>query len=37
LQSKLHLINDEAAERLRDVNRKIAEKQAELSSIQQGA
>jgi hypothetical protein len=36
LQSKHHLINDKAAKELRDLNREIAEKQAELSSIEQG-
>jgi hypothetical protein len=34
LQSKLHIINDAAAERLRDINEQIAARQAELSSIQ---
>jgi hypothetical protein len=35
LKGKKHIIIDEAAKRLRDVNREIAEKRAELSAIQQ--
>ena len=35
-QSKHHLINEEAAERLRAAYRDLAEARAELSSIQQG-
>ena len=35
-QSKHHLINDEAAERLRAAHRELAQARAELSSKQQG-
>jgi len=36
LKSKRHIVIDEAARRLRDVNEQITARKAELSSIQQG-